>query len=218
MSSIGNKIFQNLANITSLLGVLPLCLLLTAEGFRYLPALIVYNNVMDDLDGILAIKLGIKSRFGALLDNICDTAAHVLILMSVGASHGTVTLVLCTIPVAAILLRVASRVNPTPGGSSGTPTNELMRHMLFIILLSRTYGFDPTWVLAAAFLLNSVSMLVPFAMPHLVRSRATTATSIAMVNVALLVAWLVPHAVTVIAIPFFGTYLYSFLYGARKHS
>ena len=64
-------IFRNLANITSVLGVLPLCLLLTAEGHKYLPGLIVYSNMMDDLDGILAVKLGIKSQFGALLDNRC---------------------------------------------------------------------------------------------------------------------------------------------------
>ena len=215
MSSFGRVVFRNLANITSVLGVLPLCLLLTPEGYRYLPGLIVYNNVMDDLDGILAVKLGIKSQFGASLDNICDVASHILIVMAVGAIYGELTLAVCALPVAAILLRVASRVGPS-ADAGGTPTNELMRHILCVILLAQMYGFDPTWALLAVFVLNSASMLVPFAMPHLVRSRAKTATLILMVNVALLAAWLVPHAAAAIAVPFLGTYIYSLAVGANR--
>ncbi len=209
MKSFGNAVYRNLANLVSVLGVLPLCLLLSAEGHAYLPALILYNNVMDDLDGILAAKLGIKSRFGALLDNVCDAVAHILIVIVIGAFYGTLTLALCTLPATAILFRVTSRIDRPGGAARGTPTNELMRHLLLILLLERAYQFDPTWALSAAFLLNSISMLVPFAVPHPIRTAAKTATSITLVNVALAVAWWVPAAVPFIAAPFLGAYLYS---------
>jgi len=61
-------IYKNLPNIVSLLGVLPLSILFFKDGFQYLIPLIIYNNIMDDLDGILAIKLNLKSDFGAALD------------------------------------------------------------------------------------------------------------------------------------------------------
>ena len=211
MRSFGNAVYRNLANLVSVLGVLPLCLLLSAEGHAYLPALILYNNVMDDLDGILAAKLGIKSRFGALLDNVCDAVAHILIVIVIGAFYGTLTLTLCSLPATAILLRVTSRIDRLgeAAAARGTPTNELMRHLLLIVLLERAYQFDPTWALSAAFLLNSISMLVPFAMPQPIRTAAKTATSITLVNVTLAVAWWVPAAVPFIAAPFFCAYLYS---------
>ena len=209
MRSFANTIHRNLANIVSVLGVLPLCLLLRAEGQAYLPALILYNNVMDDLDGILAAKLDIKSRFGALLDNVCDAVAHVLIVMAVGALYGELTLLVCTLPATAILLRVVSRVQRPGGTARGTPTNELMRHLLLIVLLEQAYQFDPTWALLFAFLLNSFSMLVPFAMPHPIRTQAKSATSIALVNVALVVAWWIPAAAPFIAALFLSAYIYS---------
>ncbi len=78
-------LYRNLPNIVSFLGVLPLCILLRADAFVYLCPLIVFNNIMDDLDGILAKKLGLRSEFGAGLDNVCDAVAHILIAMVVGA-------------------------------------------------------------------------------------------------------------------------------------
>ena len=79
-----NSIYRNLPNIVSILGVLPLCILLLDDGVTYLCALIVFNNIMDDLDGILAKKLRLQSDFGAGLDNVCDAFAHILIAMVVG--------------------------------------------------------------------------------------------------------------------------------------
>ena len=79
-----NLVLRNLANIVSILGVLPICILLGEHGYHYLLPLIIYNNVMDDLDGVLAVKLNIRSNFGALLDNVCDAIAHTVVVMVVG--------------------------------------------------------------------------------------------------------------------------------------
>ena len=206
-------IYRNLPNIVSILGVLPLCVLLRKDAFMYLCPLIIFNNIMDDLDGILAKKLGLRSEFGAGLDNVADAVAHILIAMAVGSHYGGVVLAFSLLSAVAILVRVVQRVNPSHVGGTGTPTNELMRHLLLVTLLQQTYGFGIAPYLVAVFLLNSVSMLVPFAMPYLVRSMTTTATTILCVNLALVLAWCVPATSPFIASAFLGTYLYSFAVG-----
>ena len=113
----------------------------------------------------------------------------------------------------AILVRVVQRLAPAPATGTGTPTNELMRHLLLLTILQESFGFDITPYLVAACLLNSASMLVPFAMPHPIRSMAKSATAILGVNVALAVAWCVPATAPFIAAAFLGTYLYSFVVG-----
>ncbi len=208
-----NGIYRNLPSIVSILGVLPLCVLLLDGGFAYLCALIVFNNIMDDLDGILAKKLRLCSDFGAGLDNVCDAVAHILIAMVVGAHYGGIVLAFSLLAAVVILVRVVQRLAPSPSSGTGTPTNELMRHLLLLAVLQRLYGFDITPYLVAVLVLNSVSMLVPFAMPHLVRARAKSATAVLSVNVALALAWGIPKAAPFVAAAFFGTYLYSFAVG-----
>ncbi len=208
-------IYRNLPNIVSMLGVLPLCVLLREDAWLYLCPLIVFNNLMDDLDGILAKKLGLGSEFGAGLDNVADAVAHVLIVMVVGSHFGGVVLAASLLSAVAILIRVVQRIAPSSANAAatGTPTNELMRHLLLLIVLQKSLEFDVAPYLVAAYLLNSASMLVPFAMPHLVRSKAKTATAILGVNVALAVAWFAPLTAPYIAATFMGAYLYSFTIG-----
>ncbi len=122
-------------------------------------------------------------------------------------------LALSLLAIVAILVRVVQRLAPSPATGTGTPTNELMRHLLLLSILQKSFGFDITPYLVAAFLLNSASMLVPFAMPHLVRSKAKTATAILGVNVALAVPWCVPVTAPFMAAAFWGTYLHSFVVG-----
>ncbi len=210
------QIYRNIPNIVSILGVLPLCILLREDAFVYLCPLIVFNNFMDDLDGILAKKLGLRSEFGAGLDNVCDAVAHILIAMVVGAHYGGVVLAASLLSAVAILIRVVQRVDPSHVGGTGTPTNELMRHILLLTLLQELYEFNVTPYLMAAYILNSASMLVPFAMPHLIRSKAKSATAVLGVNAALVIAWCVPMTAPFIAAAFFGSYLYSFVVGGVR--
>ena len=209
-------IYRNLPNIVSILGVLPLCILLREDAFVYLCPLIVFNNIMDDLDGILAKKLRLCSDFGAGLDNVCDAVAHILIALVVGSHYGGVVLAFSLLSAVAILVRVVQRVDPSHVAGTGTPTNELMRHILLLTILQGSLGGDITPYLVAAFLLNSVSMLVPFAMPHVIRSMTKSATAILCVNVALAIAWYVPVTAPFTAAAFLGTYLYSFVTGGMR--
>jgi len=214
--SQGNIVYRNLANITSILGVLPLVLLFQEDGYRYLIPLIIFNNVMDDLDGILAARLNIRSRFGGDLDNVCDAVAHVALVMAVGAHYGGVVLMVSTVATAAILLRVTTRVNPDGQTGNGSATNELMRHMLFVLLLTQMFDLDPGFYLVLIFLLHSVTMIVPFKLTVLIRGLAKTTTAVIFVNVALVAAWLIPVTTPFIAVAFFATLLYSFIVGGGQ--
>lgn len=200
--------YRNLANAVSILGVLPLVLLFQEGGYEYLLPLVIYSNVMDDLDGILAGKLNIRSPFGAHLDNVCDAIGHSLVVMVVGMHFGGVCLAASLLGVMAIVLRSVARL--TPGLiNGGSPTNELIRHLLFLLILASHFGFDAAPYLTVAFLLNTVSMLLPLKMPLLIRSMTKSATAIGLVNVALFAAWFAPITAPVIATAFFATYLYS---------
>ncbi len=204
-------VYRNLPNIVSVLGVLPLSLLLLDDGFSYLPALIVYNNFMDDLDGILARELHLSSDFGARLDNLADAVSHILVSLVVGAHYGGIVLVFSAVAAVAILIRVVQRLDPSAVYGTGTPTNELMRHLLLLVVLQNELDLDITAYLVAVFAVNAVTMLVPFSMPHLIRARTKSVIAIVAVNLALATAWLAPAAAPFIAAAFFGTYLYSFL-------
>jgi len=243
LNSLGKTVYKNLANVVSILGVLPVALLFLKDGYQYLIPLIVYNNIMDDLDGILAGKLNIRSQFGAILDNVCDAVAHTVFViaaaMYVWTDRGDVCGGVCAaaglVAAMALVLRVVSRLDPAAVTGTGSPTNELVRHMFFILLLSKVFGFAPAPLLIAAFLFHAVSMLAPFRMPLLIRSLTKSATAIGLLNVSLVVAWLVadatqnwpemgdstfsvmawlvPYATPLIAAAFLLSYLLSFAWG-----
>ena len=152
-------------------------------------------------------------EFGAALDNVCDAVAHIIFVMAVGIHYGVASSIVSLFAVAAILLRVTSRLASTTTISAGSPTNELMRHMLLTLLAAKYFEFAPAPALITVMLLNSISMLAPFLMPYLIRNLAKSAAAIGLVNVSLLMAWLVPFTTPIIAFCFFASYLYSFTAG-----
>ena len=209
----GNFVYRNLANAMSVLGVLPLVVLFLDDGYRYVVPLILFNSFMDDFDGIVAAKLNIRSRFGANLDNVCDAVAHIILALAVGAHFGGLLIAASAIAAGSILLRVVTRLDTETTNGNGSPTNELMRHMLFILLLAGQFDFSHGYILIALFLIHSVSMLVPYPMPYLIIKRANSAVMVGLVNVALVAAWLVPMVTPVVVAAFIGTYLYAFIVG-----
>ena len=118
----GRWLYKNLPNAVSLGGVLPLALLFADDGSRFLIPLLIYNNFMDDLDGQLAVKLDLKSDFGATLDNVCDAVAHVIFVMVVGIQFGGICQALSIVAAGAIVLRATSRVAPSLHFGPGTPS------------------------------------------------------------------------------------------------
>ena len=169
-----NAIYKNLPNIVSILGFAPIGLLLLEDGYRFLIPLIIFNNVMDDLDGLLAARLDLKSSLGAILDNVCDLVAHTLFVLVVGMHFGG--------GVRSRQRRRDRGRHASGGGSFEQPDGSRKR-------VADQRGSCATccfccwprgcWIsiqppfLVAIFLLHSVSMLVPFSMPHMIRSRGT---------------------------------------------
>ena len=134
LNSLGKTVYKNLANIVSILGILPIAILFVKDGYQYLIPLIVYNNIMDDLDGVLAGKLNIRSQFGATLDNVCDAIAHAVFVMVVGMQVwteqggvcGGVSAAMSLVAATALVLRVVSRLDPAArpfGGGNPSPTD-----------------------------------------------------------------------------------------------
>ncbi|MCF6310992.1 MAG: CDP-alcohol phosphatidyltransferase family protein [Verrucomicrobiales bacterium] len=212
-----NFVYRNLANTASILGVLPIGLLFLDGGYAYLIPFLIFNNFMDDLDGVLARKLKIGSLLGAHLDNVCDTVVHVILILIVSAHYGWSMLLVGMIAATAIIIRLTGRLNPDEVSGNGTPTNELMRHLLFVLILTGFYEVDPKLYLGLIFIFHTVTMLVPFKFDFLIRGRAKSVTAVALVNVVLLAAWWVPSFAPFIASAFFATYLYSFALGGTQY-
>ena len=164
---------------------------------------------MDDLDGILAAKLNIKSDFGAKLDNVCDAIAHSVVMMVVGMQFGGVCAAASLIGATAIVLRGVIRLDPHHAPGTGSPTNELVRHVFFILVSSQIFEFGAAPYLTATFLVHSVLMLLPYKLPYLIRGLTKSALAIGLVNAALLAAWLVPNTASVIATCFMVSYILS---------
>jgi len=212
-------IYNNAANIVSILGVLPLSILFLEGGYQYLIPLIIYNNIMDDLDGILAVKMNIKSTFGATLDNLCDGISHSIIILTVGMHFGGTCAAASLIAVTSLMIRVVSRLNPSSTVSgAGSPTNELIRHIFFVLMLASLFDLNAAPLLIIVFTLNALSMLVPYQMPYLIRSITKSATAIGLVNVSLVIAWLIPSSTPFIAAAFLISFLYSLINGGIKWS
>jgi hypothetical protein len=91
-----------------------------------------------------------------------------------------------------------------------------MRHLLFVLLLAQMFDVDPGLYLVLMFILHAVTMIASFKLPVLIRGLAKTATAVALVNVALMAAWLIPMATPFIAAAFITTYLYSFVVGGAQ--
>lgn len=109
-----NRIYQNLPNVASIMGIIPLGLLLLPDGFRFLIPVIIFNNFMDDLDGVLASRLNLKSDFGAILDNVCDVVSHTIFVLLIGVYFGAPSSVAAVVAAISMILRISLRLKIPP--------------------------------------------------------------------------------------------------------
>ena len=173
---------------------------------------------MDDLDGILARELNIQSKFGGNLDNLSDALSHVVILWTVITHFGLAILILGLITTISLLIRVTQRLDNTNPKKGGSPTNELMRHIFFVYILLIHFQINIIFPLAFILILHSVSLIAPFDLPFMIRSRSKSVLAIAFVNFLLIIAWVIPVLGLVIGLVFILPYLYSVYYGYTNWS
>lgn len=203
---------SNTANIISLAGVAPLALLFLPEPLFWLPLIIVLNNLADDLDGLVAGWLKIRSRFGANLDNVCDAVAHGMITIALAVSVGGLSTFTGLIAACSVILRSTIRLDPACS-VKGTPTNELMRHCLIVILLAQLEIISLQLWLPVIFLFHTVTMLLNYPLPFLIRSFTKSSKAILLLNLVLLIIVVIPLPWIVVSagFVFIGSYLVSIL-------
>ncbi len=212
---------KNAANMVSLAGALPLLFLYSADAIGWLPWIIVLNNIADDLDGLVAGWLNTRSKFGAHLDNVCDALVHGNVVLFMAMHFGGASLVTGMLAMAAIVIRSTSRLSATTG-PAGSPTNELMRHCLLLLLVAELGWVSVETLLPALFLIHSLGMLLPAPMRGMIRSLTTQPYQVVLLNLflAFLVASQVPLIILVSSVIFYGTYAGSLLFAliAYKNS
>ena len=211
ISTLGQIAFKNIANICSILGVLPFILLLQPNGFQFLPVLIIYNNVMDDLDGYLAKVLGIRSAFGAQIDNLCDGIVHILVVWTVAVHYSEITIGLALLVTVSMIIRVTTRLADLNHAAHGSATNELMRHMLFLLVLEIYFDVQIEYYLMIVFCIHSLTLIAPFPMSKQLRALSNSFWYLCLINLSLGMALFFPVAAPFIMAAFMLTYLYSFL-------
>ncbi len=211
-NSIWRAGYRNIANLISLLGIAPLLLLLLPEGLSWIPWVIVLNNIADDLDGLVAGWLNIRSQFGAHLDNVCDAVVHGGIVMVLASSLAPIGLTIGFLAACSVVIRSTRRLSPnsSPGGS---PTNELMRHCLLAMIMADLGWISASLVLPVIFLLHAISMQLTENMPWMIRSLARSPAQIIMLNIILLalVAYPAPWLVGLTTLIITGGYILSFI-------
>ena len=75
--------------------------------------------------------------------------------------------------------------------------------------------YDPSTVfcLCWVFLIHSISMVLPYPMPHFIIDRASSPILLTFVNVSLVIAWLLPITAPIIAMVFVIAYINSLIVG-----
>ncbi|OZG72163.1 hypothetical protein BTA51_17585 [Hahella sp. CCB-MM4] len=210
-TSIWQSGYRNTANLVSLLGIAPLMLLLLPEGLSWIPWVIVLNNIADDLDGLIAGWLNIRSQFGAHLDNVCDAVVHGGIVLALASSLDVFGMVTGFLATCSIVIRSTRRLSSdTPSG--GSPTNELMRHCLLVWLLADLGWISASLALPVLFVVHSISLQFTTTMPWLIRNLIRTPVPIIALNafLLLLVAYPSPWLVGASTVVIIGSYVLSF--------
>ncbi|WP_020405443.1 CDP-alcohol phosphatidyltransferase family protein [Hahella ganghwensis] len=206
--------YRNTANLISLLGISPLLLLLLPEGLNWLPWVIVLNNIADDLDGLAAGWMNIRSQFGAHLDNVCDAIVHGGITLILASHLDLFGMLAGYLAACSVVIRSTRRLIPdaAPGGS---PTNDLMRHSLVAWLVAEQGWAPLDIILPGVFLLHAVSMQISTPMPWLIRSLTRTPAQVIFLNICLCLLIIFPTSwpVACAAFTLFTPYLASLTKG-----
>jgi hypothetical protein len=131
-------------------------------------------------------------------------------VIAVGTYFGGALTVISLIAAFSIVLRTAARIDPNSISDQGTQTNELLRHIMFILLIGEMTGLNLVPILTTIFLMNSISMLLPTRFPFMLVHYAKTPVSMMWFNISLILAYWFQPLTYLIGAAFFITYIYSF--------
>jgi phosphatidylserine synthase len=132
----------------SIFGAVVVFVLLDQELYIYLPLIVAINLLADDLDGMVARRLGTSGEFGRYLDLVCDAASHAFLLMIVAANHGVLSAILAPVILMSMFYRLSKSASQTIGKNNGTTTNEFIVSLQLVVAVELSLGVDLEYLLA----------------------------------------------------------------------
>jgi len=138
----------HLANTISIFGAVIVFVLLDRELYIYLPLVVALNLLADDLDGMVARRLGAGSEFGRYLDLVCDAASHAFLLMVVAVNHGVLSVMIAPVVLMSMFYRLSKSASQTIGKNNGTTTNEYIVSLQLVVAVELSWGVDLEYLLA----------------------------------------------------------------------
>lgn len=139
---------SHLANTISIFGAVVVFVLLDRELYLYLPLIVAINLLADDLDGMVARRLGASGEFGRFLDLVCDAASHSFLLMIVAVNHGVLSVMLAPVILMSMFYRLSKSASQTIGKNNGTTTNEYIVSLQLVVAVELAWGLDLEYLLA----------------------------------------------------------------------
>jgi phosphatidylserine synthase len=142
LKRVGVLTRSQFANSISFLGTIPVFVLLEPNYYIYFPLIAAFNILADDLDGIVARRLGTNSEKGRFIDVLCDAASHLVLLMAAARNHGMVTKIVAMITLVSMINRLASSSNKEITKFNGTTTNECIVALHLVIVMELAWGIN----------------------------------------------------------------------------
>lgn len=143
-----NLLKAHLANTISIFGAVVVFILLDRELYLYLPLIVAINLLADDLDGMVARRLGTSGEFGRYLDLVCDAASHSFLVMIVAVNHGVLSVILAPVVIMSMFYRLSKSASQTIGKDNGTTTNEYIVSLQLVVAVELAWGMDLEYLLA----------------------------------------------------------------------
>jgi phosphatidylserine synthase len=128
----------HIANVITLLGVVPAILLLDPDFRIHLTILVLIAIFADDIDGMIARGLNTTSDFGRHLDLLCDCAVHVIIVFVICQEYNLPTRIAAILASIAMIIRLALSASRQDRKGYGITTNEYVVY-LFLVRISDNY-------------------------------------------------------------------------------
>ncbi len=123
-------------------------ILLDQALYLYLPLVVAINLLADDLDGMVARRLGTSSEFGRYLDLVCDAASHSFILMVAAVNHGVLSVIIAPLIIMSMFYRLAKSASQDIGKNNGTTTNEYIVSIQLLVAVELSWGMNLEYMLA----------------------------------------------------------------------
>lgn len=151
----------HIANVVTLLGVVPAMLLLDPDFRIHLSILVLITILADDIDGMIARGLNTTSDFGRHLDLVSDCASHVIIVIVISQEYNLPVRILAILASIAMITRLSLSASSHQTKGHGVTTNEYVVYLFLIRTVDNHFSIDLTAAVICITVLVLVSLNIP---------------------------------------------------------